>query len=146
MSLDRRRSYARSVSHQPDNVREEYRTPTARERAILEMLVSTEMPGMEELRAQIPHVRVARWDCGCASFSVQVDRSVAPQSQITTTPTVEAWSKRRDDPAGAFDLLLCVEDGWLAGVEIVDYVERHGDDSPAEIPAPEEWQILEARA
>jgi hypothetical protein len=32
-----------------------------------------------------------------------------------------------------------VEDGWLSGVEIVDYVDRHGDESPDEIPPPEAW-------
>jgi hypothetical protein len=145
MSPEPARPYARRVGHHRDNLREDYRTPTAREREILEMLVSTEMPGMEELRAQVPYVRVARWDCGCASFSVHVDRSVAPQSQIRTNPTVEAYSKQRDDAAEAFDLLLWVEDGWLAGVEIVDYAERHGDDSPAEMPPPHEWQTPKAR-
>ena len=104
------------------------------------MLLSVEMTGIEELRAQVPYVRVARWDCGCASFSVQVDRSAAPRSRLRTSPAVEAYSKRQDDPASAFELLLWVKDGWLTGVEIVDYVERHGDDSPAEIPPPEEWQ------
>jgi hypothetical protein len=44
-----------------------------------------------------------------------------------------------------FDLLLWVEDGWLAGVEIVDYVELHGDESPDEIPPAEAWNEPQAR-
>jgi hypothetical protein len=103
------------------------------------MLLSVEAAGIEDLRAQAHHVRVARWSCGCASFNIEVDRTGAPQSQITKRPAVEAFSKQHDDPQNAFDLLLWVEDGWLSGVEIVDYVNRHGDESPDEIPPPEAW-------
>jgi hypothetical protein len=85
-------------------------------------------------------VRVARWNCGCASFNVEVDRTLASPSQITNRPAVEAFSKQRDDPQKVFELLLWVTDGWLSGVEIVDYVDRHGDESPDEIPPPEDWQ------
>jgi hypothetical protein len=126
------------MADQPDDVREEYRPPTARERAIMEMLLSVDMPGVEGLRAQVPHARVARWNCGCASFNIEVDRTLAPHSQVTKRPAVEASSKQHD--AGkALDLLLWVADGWLSSVEIVDYVNRHGDESPNEIPPPEEW-------
>ena len=68
------------------------------------MLLTIDAPGIEALRPQVPHLRVARWDCGCASFDLQVDPNHA-----------------------------------LAGVEIVDYVERHGDESPDEIPPPGAW-------
>jgi hypothetical protein len=128
------------VADQREEVREDYRQPTARERAILELLLSVETPGIEELRTQLPHVRVARWNCGCASFNVEVDRTLASPSQITNRPAVEAFSKQRDDPQKVFELLLWVTDGWLSGVEIVDYVDRHGDESPDEIPPPEDWQ------
>ncbi len=64
---------------------------------------------------------------------------------ITTSPAVEAVSTERDDADKAFDLLLWVEDGWLAGVEIVDYVARHGEDSPREIPPREYWGSPQAR-
>lgn len=123
-----------------NEVREDYRPPTSREREILEMLLSVEMPGIEELRAQVPSARVARWNCGCASFNIEVDRSAVPRSEITRNPAIDAQSKQREDPLTAFDLLVWVEDGWLAGVEIVDYVERHGEDSPDEIPPPVDWQ------
>jgi hypothetical protein len=103
------------------------------------MLLSVESPGIEDLRTQARDVRVARWSCGCASFNIEVDRTVAPQSQITKRPAVEAFSEQREDPQETFDLLLWVENGWLSGVEIVDYVDRHGDESPDEIPPPEAW-------
>jgi hypothetical protein len=128
-----------------NEVREDYRLPTSREREILELLLSVEMPGIEELRAQVPSARVARWNCGCASFNIEVDRAAAPRSKITRNPAIDAKSKQRDDPLNAFDLLLWVEDGWLAGVEIVDYVESHGDESPDEIPPPADWQPPQPR-
>jgi hypothetical protein len=54
-------------------------------------------------------------------------------------PAVEAITKERDDVNATFDLLLWVDDGWLDSVEIVDYVDRHGDESPDEIPPPDAW-------
>lgn len=125
---------------QANEVREDYRPPTDRERQILEMLLTVEMPGIEELRAQVPFVQVARWNCGCASFNIEVDRNAAPRSAITRGPAIDAETKERADYLSAFDLILWVEDGWLAGVEIVDYVDRHGDQSPDEIPPPEKWE------
>jgi hypothetical protein len=91
------------VADQREEVRKDYRQPTARERAILELLLSVERPGIEELRTQLPHVRVARWNCGCASFNVEVDRTLASPSQITNSLAVEAFSKQRDDPQKAFE-------------------------------------------
>ena len=134
------------MSNRDKDVREDYRSPSDRERAILDMLLSVETPGIEELRAQVSAVRVARWNCGCASFNIEVDRSIAPRSQITRSPAVEAESKGHDDPLNAFDLLLWVDDGWLAGVEIVDYVHRHGKESPGEIPPPDDWQPPQVRS
>jgi hypothetical protein len=127
------------VADADHHVREDFRPLTDREREILELLLSVEVPGIEELRKQVAFARAARWDCGCASFDVIVDRERAPRSTITTSPAVEAYSKERNDPNKAFDLLLWVEDGWLAGVEIVDYVDQHGDDSPGEIPTRDYW-------
>jgi hypothetical protein len=98
-----------------------------------------------ELRAQVPYVQAARWGCGCPSFNLRVDRERAPRSSTTASPAVEAMTKERDEVNGTFDLLLWVDDGWLAGVEIVDYVDRHGEESPDEIPPPEAWSAPQAR-
>ena len=127
-------------------MREEFRSLTDREREILLMLLSVEMSGIEELRVQAAHSRAARWKCGCASFNLIVDKNAAPRSAVTARPVAEAITKQRDDADAAFDLLLWVEDGWLHSVEIVDYMETHGDDSPDEIPPPEVWDVPAARA
>jgi hypothetical protein len=81
-------------AQQRPGVREEFRPMTDREREILEMLLSVEAEGMNDLRAQVPHVQVARWGCGCASFDVKVDRDGAPRSSITARPAVEAKPQR----------------------------------------------------
>jgi hypothetical protein len=132
-------------AQQPGGVREEYRTLTGREREILEMLLSVEVPGIHELRAQVPYAQAARWACGCASFNLTVDRERAPRSSITARPAIEATTRVRDDVMRTFELLLWVDDGWLDGVEIVDFVDRHGDDSPDEIPPPDLWDPPHAR-
>jgi hypothetical protein len=44
-----------------------------------------------------------------------------------------------------FDLLLWVDDGWLAGVEIVDYLDRHGEESLDGILSPDAWSEPKAR-
>jgi hypothetical protein len=120
-------------------VREAFRELTTRERAILEMLLAVEAPGIRELRAQVPYASAARWGCGCASFDVRVDRQRAPRSSVAASPAIEATTVERENHSKTFDLLLWVDDGWLSGVEIVDYVDRHGDESPDEIPPPEAW-------
>jgi hypothetical protein len=127
------------------SVREEFRPLTGREREILEMLLSVPAPGVEELRAQVPHAEAARWSCGCASFALKVDRERAPRSSATARPFAEAATHEREDASRTFDLLLWVEDGWLSGVEIVDYVDRHGDDSPEEIPPANDWEAPRPR-
>lgn len=123
-----------------NNVREEHRPLTEREREILELLLSVEFDGIEELRAQVPHARAARWDCGCASFNLVVDQTNAPRSTISRSPLSEARSREQDDADQFYELLLWVNEGWLSGVEIVDYVEKHGEQSPQEIPPLGYWE------
>jgi hypothetical protein len=122
-----------------ENVREPYRPLTKREREILELLLTVDVEGIEQLREQVPHVLGARWNCGCASFNLIVDKSKASPSTITKSPLSEASSREHDDPDRYDELLLWVTEGWLSGVEIVDYVEQHGEQSPQEIPPPDYW-------
>jgi hypothetical protein len=122
-----------------ENVREPYRPLTEREREILELLLAVDAEGIEELREQVAHVRGARWNCGCASFNLIVDKTKAPRSTITKSPLSEASSRDRDNPDRYYELLLWVTHGWLSGVEIVDYVEQHGQQSPQEIPPRDYW-------
>lgn len=127
------------------SLREPFRPLTEREREILNLLLSIDVAGIAELRSQALHASAARWDCGCASFDLQVDRQRALRSSIATSPAIEATTVEREDYRTTFDLLLWVDDGWLSGVEIVDYVDRHGDESPDEIPPPEAWNEPHAR-
>lgn len=82
---------------------------------------------------------------GLRSRSSGLKRGSAPRSSITASPAVEAITRERDDVNGTFDLLLWVDDGWLDGVEIVDYVNRRGYESPDEIPPPDSWNAPQAR-
>jgi hypothetical protein len=86
--------------------REDFRPLTEREREILELLLSVELSGIDELREQVAFARAARWRCGCASFGLMVDRERAPRSAVTARPAVEAVSLERDDLNKAFELLL----------------------------------------
>jgi hypothetical protein len=78
-------------------------------------------------------------------LNLRVDRDRARRSSLTASLAVEAMRRERDDVNGAFDLLLWSISGWLSGVEIVDLVDRHGEDSPAEIPPPGLWDAPHAR-
>jgi hypothetical protein len=121
------------------NVREPYRALTRRERDILEFLLAVDADGIDQLWQQVPYATGARWKCGCASFNLIVDKANAPRSSITTAPLSEARSRDRDDLDGYYELLLWVDDGWLSGVEIVDFVHEHGVQSPEEIPPTGHW-------
>jgi hypothetical protein len=117
---------------------------TAREREILDFLLSAEVPGVRELREQAATALAVPWDCGCASIDLTVDRTGTRASRVAGRPAIEAASKERGVPEQTFDLLLWVDDGWLSGVEIVDYGESHGAHS-ATFPPPEHFGSPEAR-
>lgn len=122
------------------NVREAYRALTERERDTLDLLLSVDAEGIDELREQALHVQAARWDCGCASFNLSVDKEKAPCSTLRNSPLSEASPKEElSDADQHYELLLWVTEGWLSGVEMVDYVERHGEQSPQEIPPRSYW-------
>jgi len=109
---------------------------TAREREILDFLLSVETAGIEELRQQADHARVVPWSCGCASIDISVDQGAAPTpSAIAISPAIESQTKQKDDLELFFELLLWVDNGFLSGVEIVDYSETHGGASRVFPPA-----------
>jgi hypothetical protein len=96
----------------------------AREREILEFLLTVEIPGVEQLRLQVDHARAVPWDCGCASIDLVVDRNAAPASALDTV--IETRTEKKDDPKRLLDLILWIDDGFLSSVEIADHVEPHG--------------------
>lgn len=81
-----------AVADADHQVREDFRPLSDREREILELLLSVELPGIEELREQVAFARAARWDCGCASFDVIVDRERAPRRQSRRP---QLWKRTR---------------------------------------------------
>jgi hypothetical protein len=117
-----------------------YRPLTPREREVLDFLLSVETPGVEELRRQADFALARSWDSGCASIDLIVDQERGPRSSITRRPAIEATSKEREDPERIFDLLLWVDDGWLSGIEMVEYgFDRH-EDAPDVFPEPSDFE------
>lgn len=117
-----------------------YRLLTPREREVLDFLLSIETPGVEELRQQADFTLARSWDCGCASIDLIVDQERGPRSSIAKRPAIEAASKEREDPERIFDLLLWVDDGWLSGMEMVEYgFDRH-EDAPDTFPEPSDFE------
>jgi hypothetical protein len=97
-----------------------------RERNVLDFMLSVEAPGVAELREQARTATATGWDCGCASIDLHVDRGSTQPSSIRSRPAIETETKERSDPNGTFDLLVWVDaEGWLSGLEIVDYLDRH---------------------
>ena len=106
---------------------------TEREAAVLQFLLSVDAPGVNALRQQASVASVvARCPCGCATISLSVDRSLAPQSSIRRSPAIDTQRPLTDDLGEANDLLLFLDDGWLESVEIVYYGEP-----PPEFPSPD---------
>ena len=127
-----------------DGGEQEPRPLAQAERDILVHLLWFETPGIDELRKQYEGALARRWDCGCASIDLLVDRTAAPKSPITTRPAIEAASKEREDPERTFDLCLWVEDGWLASMEIVEYSGNHPGRA-VEFPPPSEFEPAHSR-
>lgn len=79
-------------------------------------LLSDDLQGAAELRAQVPGMMVARnCVCGCASFSIHVDPS-APASEWEHGQTPGAMDRAR-----AVDAFLFTDAGRLVGAEITYY-------------------------
>jgi hypothetical protein len=116
-----------------------YRPLTSREREVLDFLLSVETPGVEELRRQADFTLAKSWDCGCASIDLIVDQECSPRSSIMRRPAIEAASKERDDLERVFDLLLWVDDGWLSGIELVEYGSERHEDAPDVFPEPNDF-------
>jgi hypothetical protein len=102
---------------------------TEEERAVVDFLLGGEFPGVESLREQARHAKVTGLcGCGCPTFSLLVDKSLAAQAP-TATPGqyVSADAVSTDEP---FRLLLFTERGWLEAVELVWF----GDAPPSTFP------------
>jgi hypothetical protein len=90
------------------------------EQAVLDLLLTREFPGRDELLIQAESVKTSglSCDCGCPSFSLQPDRSLPPGPVTERMPT----DAHGTDPAGnQVGVLLFVDDGYLAEVEVYSF-------------------------
>lgn len=97
----------------------EDRPLTSAERAVLDLLLSRELPGRTELVAQAASVRTggSSCSCGCPSFSLIADRALPP-APVTQRMVSDAHG---EDPGGnVVGVLLFVDDGYLSEVEVYD--------------------------
>jgi hypothetical protein len=112
---------------------------TARERAVLDFLLTADVPDVEVLRIQAQTARVTGYcGCGCPSITLEVDRESAPQSALGDRLAVETHSDP-EDPEDTLWLFLWTRDGWLSYLEISWISEA----SPHLLPTPESLQSFE---
>lgn len=115
------------------------RPPTARERAVLDFLLTADVPGVEALRIQAQTVSVTSYcGCGCPSIALEVDRESAPQSALGDCLAVETHSDP-EDPEDMLWLFLWTKDGWLSYLEI-SWISKV---PPRLLPTPESLQSFE---
>jgi hypothetical protein len=119
---------------------DDLRPLTQREREILDYLLSAERPGVAELRQQSKAVLARPWACGCASIDLVVDQGRARPSPIRARPAIETQSKEHEDSTAFFELLLWVDDGWLSGIELVDYGPGRHDEANL-FPPPADFHL-----
>lgn len=101
------------------------------EERVLRTLLAPEFPGADELRAQIPDVRVvATCDCGCPTIDLTVPASL-PQASTTTRDGRIPYEGDVKGPDGVSiaDIMVFVEEGRLSSLEYVTHQE----------PAPNDW-------
>jgi hypothetical protein len=111
------------------------RALTENERNALDFLLSTEFDGVAQLREQARTAEVAGLcACGCPTFNVSVDRAQCAPAKVVEPVPVEAATTEPFDGA-SLQLLLFVEEGWLASVELVWY----GDRAPQQFPPVESF-------
>ena len=92
------------------------RPPRTDERAVMEFLLSGDVPGAAELRAQAERALVAsNCVCGCGSFAI-FPEPAAPSAPTEALSSPTAWE---DDLA--VDMFLTIKAGRLTGAEITYY-------------------------
>jgi hypothetical protein len=106
---------------------------TNRERATLEFVLSVDDNRAEPLRIQASAAIVeSMCGCGCATINLRVDRSIGTPSAFGS-PAINAFKKGLLDgvsDAEPYELLLFLDDGWLASLELVWYGDKPIPDFP----------------
>jgi hypothetical protein len=104
---------------------EQPRPLTEREQAILDFMLSVDLPGIEELRKQAKTALAVRWGPRDPSFALYVDQEAAHPSSLRRRPTepkIVADTRETDDPQKMYQLKLWVnKDGWLSHVKFTPF-------------------------
>ncbi|WP_238220047.1 hypothetical protein [Tsukamurella pulmonis] len=106
---------------------------TDRERAILDGFLSFDFAGVDELRAQLPTLRVnpeRSCRCGCGTVDLVADRALTPAAATSPLPVGAEISGDGDIPLGGMIVFLL--DGYLASLEVYSY-----GSGPLDLPAIE---------
>ncbi len=114
-----------------DRNERDVRPLTRNERALLDAFLRHEFDGVKELRVQARQVTASpRCTCGCGTINLHV-AGTAPNSSSSRPVPAEGTVVGADgEPIGG--LLLFVDDGGLAGLEVYSY------DDPLPMPALEQ--------
>jgi len=112
------------------------RAPSGNEKALIEVLLSEDGPGVLELRAQVASVRVlGPWSPGSASLRLVVNGNVPPGA-VSDGPAGSGWAYALSgEPLGT--VLLWVTDGYLSDLE---YGWVTGE-APTELPSADSVRV-----
>jgi hypothetical protein len=111
----------------------EPRRLTQHERAVLDLLLSINFDGVQQLRDQALSALVTgKCDCGCPSIELTVGDGVSASERPHRLAPVEGVvAPMGDGPPG--EVLLFVDDGKLSYLEYVHYND----------PPPSDWPALD---
>jgi hypothetical protein len=110
---------------------------TAEERLMLDLVLSSDFDGVDELREQAKAaVVVGRCDCGCPSVDLQVEGRVpAVRLDSRLVPSELEIVPVGDEPPG--QVIVFADDGRLSYLEYVFF-----DDTPEVWPDPSRVQVV----
>jgi hypothetical protein len=113
----------------------EPRKPTAAELAVLERILSEELPGVERLRTQL-HDLTVRPSCGCGCPSIALIHPDGPQHPDNTTkagplPIDVTILPGGDEPPGGM-IVFVTEDGYLVDLEVYSHGATISEMPPVE--------------
>jgi hypothetical protein len=128
---------------------------TTTERALVDALLDDEFDGVEELRVQARRATASTGcECGCVTIDLHVPDDVPVSPAAGAVPVEGTVLDAGGEPLGG--LLLFVEHGRLAGLEVYSYdeplplpvadrVRREGRDDPVGEDRRPWWRRLRAR-
>lgn len=101
------------------------------ERRVLDLLLSAEFEGVEDLRAQANHIVGVETNCtcGCPSITLEIDQSLAPRAHSSSMLPAELWESERRDGIERSVICFLDEDGFLSNLECV-YLDDATDQWP----------------